>query len=87
MFLKITHNDSDRETRIECRQYEYQTDSVNPDQVIFTLDVGNPQGRSYVFNKGHVVIYIESEVGKTIDKFAWIPERNDKREQIGYKRI
>ncbi len=71
MFLKIVHKEDDQETRLECTMYEYKTDSVNHKQIVFTLDLGQPQARSYVFSKVNCIIYVESDTRKTVDKFNW----------------
>jgi hypothetical protein len=77
MFLKIVHKGDDQETRLECTTYEYKTDPENNKQAIFTLDVGQSQSRSYVFSKILCIIYIESDTGKTIDKFRWKDQGKD----------
>ena len=79
MFLKVTHHDNDIQTRIECQEIISETDYENHDNIIFTVDIGRNNSESYVFNKGDCVIYVESNIGKTVEVFRWKYSEEEKK--------
>lgn len=79
MFLKITHHNNDVQTRIECQELISETDSENNDQIIFTVDIGRNNSQSYVYNKKDHVIYVESNIGKTVEMFRWEYSEEEKK--------
>ncbi len=80
MFIKlIQKGKTDLHSRRECTHYSALTTVGDPFIMQFMACHGDKDWEEILVDKREFIVYIESDSGKTVDKYAWVIDEKKNR--------